>query len=86
MGPRIIVRIEVTEAAKNEIDDLTAKFGMTHLSIHSRIVEWFSTQPDQIRAFILQQFPAEIKGDIASLILKNMRSGGIRASEATPSR
>ncbi len=52
MGPRIIVRIEVTEAARDEIDRLTAKFGMTHLSIHSRLVEWLSAQPDQITAAV----------------------------------
>jgi hypothetical protein len=85
MGARIIVRIEVTKSARDEIDRLTQKLGMTHLSIHSRMVEWLSAQPDQIRAAVLQHFPAKVKGDIARLILKNMRSGGLRASEAAPS-
>jgi len=78
MPPRVIVRIEVTKQARDEIDRLTEKLGMTYLSIHSRLVEWLSAQPDQIRAAVLQHFPAKVKGDIARLILKNMR--GSRAS------
>jgi len=72
MPPRIIVSIEVTKQARDEIDRLSRKLGMTYLSIHSRMVEWLSTQPEQIRAAVLQHFPARVKGDIARLILKNI--------------
>ena len=74
MAPRIIVvRIEVTREAWARIGRLTKKLGMTQLSMHSRMVEWLSAQPDQIRAAVLQQFPVKVKGDIARLVLKNMR-------------
>jgi hypothetical protein len=73
MAPRIIVRIEVTKQARDEIDRLSRKLGMTYLSMHSRMVQWLSNQPDEIRAGILHNFPAEVKGDIARLILKSMQ-------------
>jgi hypothetical protein len=72
----------VTEAAKDESDRLTKKLGMTRFSIHSRIVEWLSAQSDQIRAAVLGHLPAEVKGDIARLILKNMRSHQATAGAA----
>jgi len=74
MPPRIIVRIEVTKHARDEIERLTDKLGTTQLSMHSRMVEWLSRQPDEIRAGILQNLPVEIKGDIAGMILKKMRA------------
>ena len=79
MPPRIIVRIEVTKQAWDEIGRLTAKLGMTQLSMHSRMIEWLSAQPDQIRAAVLQHFPERVKGDVARLILKNMRAGAPRS-------
>jgi len=80
MPPHIIFRIEVTKQAWEEIGRLTAKLGMTQLSMHSRMIEWLSAQPDEIRAKILQNFLVGVKGDIARLILKNMRGGWGSAS------
>jgi hypothetical protein len=79
MAPRIIVRVEIPESARDQIDLLTRKLGMTHLSLHSRLVEWLSRQPEQIRAAILQQFPKQMHADIARLILRNMQQGNARA-------
>jgi len=73
MAARVIVRIEVTKEVWAEISPLTEKSGMTQLSMHSRMVEWLSQQPDEIRAGVLQTFPVEVKGDIARMILKRMK-------------
>ncbi len=54
---------------------------MTQVSMHSRMVEWLSAQPDQIRAADLQHFPAKVTRDIARMILKNMRRVGASDSE-----
>ena len=73
MAARIIVRIEVTKKAWEEIGRLTEKFGMTQLLMHSRMVEWLSAQPEHIRAAVLGPAPATTPETGAWLILKNMQ-------------
>jgi len=75
MASRIIVRIELTPPAKDALNDLTDKAGMTQVALLSRLVEWFSHQSDMIQASVLGQYPAEIEQDIAKMILKRMASG-----------
>ena len=72
MSSRIIVRIELTPDAKNRINDLSKKAGMTQVSMLSRLVEWFAGQSELIQAAVLGQYPAEIEADIARLILKRI--------------
>jgi hypothetical protein len=73
MPPQIIVRIEVTKQAWDEIGRLTEKYGMTQLSMHSRMVEWLSTQPEHIRAAVLGRAAATTPDTGARLILNNMQ-------------
>jgi hypothetical protein len=75
MASRIIVRIELTPSAKEALNELTDKAGMTQVALLSRLVEWFSHQTDMIQAAVLGQYPSEIEADIAKLILKRMASG-----------
>jgi hypothetical protein len=75
MGARIIARIDVTPAARDVIQKLTEKLGMTRLSLHSRLVEWLSNQPPQILAVVMQPLPAKAKGNLVKLILKHCRQG-----------
>jgi hypothetical protein len=75
MASRIIVRIELTPSAKEALNELTDKAGMTQVALLSRLVEWFSHQTDMIQAAVLGQYPSEIEGDIAKMILKRMGSG-----------
>ncbi len=75
MASRIIVRIELTPAAKDALNDLTDKAGMTQVALLSRLVEWFAHQSDMIQASVLGQYPAEIEADIAKLIMKKLSSG-----------
>ena len=76
MAARIIVRIELTPAAKDRLNDLSDKAGMTQVAMLSRLVEWFANQPDIIQAAVMGHYPPEIQVDIAKLILKRLASGG----------
>jgi hypothetical protein len=73
VAARIIVRIELTPNAKLRLNDLTDKAGMTQVAMLSRLVEWFANQSDMIQAAVLGQYPLEIQGEIARLILKRMQ-------------
>jgi hypothetical protein len=75
MASRIIVRIELTPAAKDALNDLTDKAGMTQVALLSRLVEWFAHQSDMIQASVLGQYPSEIEADVAKLIMKKLASG-----------
>jgi hypothetical protein len=72
MARRFVIRIELTETAKNQLSDLSERNGMTQVSIMSRLVTWFAAQPDLIQAAVLGRYPREIEQDVARLILKRM--------------
>ena len=44
MAARIIVRIELTPKAKDRLNGLSERAGMTQLAMLSRLVEWFANQ------------------------------------------
>ena len=72
MDPRIILRIELTPAAKKRLNAFCDKAGMTQVAILSRMVEWFADQPEAVQRLIVGHIPKEIQQDVAKLMLKNM--------------
>lgn len=72
MAARIIVRVELTPQAKDHLNALTDKAGMTQVAMLSRLVEWFAGQPEVIQAAVLGHYPADVQADIARIILKRM--------------
>ena len=73
---RIILRIEISPDAKDNLQGITRQSGMTQVAMLSRLVEWFANQPDIIQAAVMGHYPPEIQVDIAKLILKRLASGG----------
>lgn len=87
MSKRVIMRIELTPAAKDRLTELSHRKGMTQVAVASRLVEWFSVQPETIQAAILGQYPQEIMPNVVNLILEHMaaenpRSGGKKRRSA----
>ena len=72
MASRIIVRIELTPNAKQRVNEMCEKSGMTQVAMLSRLVEWFANQSEMIQAAVLGHYPSELAGDISKLILKRM--------------
>ena len=72
MGRRFVIRIELTQPAKTKLSELSDKNGMTQVAIMSRLVTWFSEQPDLIQAAVLGHYPSDIEHDVAKLILRKM--------------
>jgi hypothetical protein len=69
---RVIMRIELFPEAKKGLADLCDRLGMTQIAATSRIVEWFTTQPDVVQAAVLGLYPQDIRAEIAEIILKRM--------------
>lgn len=74
MAARIIVRIELTPEAKEHINQMCDKAGMTQVAMLSRLVEWFANESDMVKAAVLGHYPAELQTDIAKLVMKRLAS------------
>jgi hypothetical protein len=68
--PRTIVRIEADKASFAKLGDLMDRWGMTQVTIVSRLVEYVAGLDDETRAAILGQFDR----DAALLILRRMEA------------
>jgi len=71
---RVIMRIELTPDAKKGLTELCDRLGMTQIATTSRIIEWFTTQPDVVQAAVLGLYPQDIRAEIAEIILKRLAS------------
>jgi hypothetical protein len=67
---RVIMRIELTPAAKQEVEVYCDRVGMTQIAAMSRLAEWFGNQSDEIQALVQDHYPGSIKPDVAKLILQ----------------
>jgi hypothetical protein len=70
---RVIFRIQLTPQAKDNVEGFCAELGMTQIAMASRLVEWFGSQPDTIKAAVLGLYPGVIQNDVAALVLKRMQ-------------
>lgn len=73
MQTRNVVRIDLTASAKRKIDQLTADFGMTQVSMLSRLIERFAELPKSVQAALLGLLPKELEPDLADLVLRHLR-------------
>lgn len=72
---RIIVRIELTPAAKTGFAKVAERHGQTQIATTSRLVEWFAGQSEGVQAAILGQYPKELEADVARLLLSHEEQG-----------
>jgi hypothetical protein len=63
------VRIELTDTAKEAAEALCKRHGMMQYSLLSRLVEWFVSQDETIHFAVLAAIPAELRTDVAKLLL-----------------
>lgn len=72
MAQRHIMRIELSGPAKKKLSTLSDRYGMTQVSMMSRLVEWFAKQNEVIQSATLMNYPSDIAPDVAKLILEKM--------------
>jgi hypothetical protein len=73
MAKRCIMRVEVSPGVPESLDQATARFGSTHVSVVSRLMEWFVEQPDLVQAAILRLYPLNIKKELPRMVIEEMR-------------
>ncbi|HWB54662.1 MAG TPA: hypothetical protein VG722_10735 [Tepidisphaeraceae bacterium] len=72
MPNKLIVRLELTNAAKDQLAAISKRTGMTQVSVSSRLFEWFAKQSEMLHGAVLGQYPKEMQADVAELILKRI--------------
>jgi len=73
MPSRIIVRTELSPSAKQHIERLCDEFGMTQLSLTSRVIEWFAKQDQITQRNIAGHIPPELQKQITRFYSKKRK-------------
>lgn len=68
------MRIELTQGARKQHDSVPEKFGMTHVAISSRLIEWFSKQDPSTQKSIMMVEAGSSSKELAKGILRKMAS------------
>lgn len=69
---RAVIRLQLDVSAKNALDKLCERRGMTQIAVLSRMVKWFVTQDEVVQASILGLMSEDTLGDIAQVLLKRV--------------
>ena len=77
---RAVIRLQLDIAAKQTLDKLCERRGMTQIAVLSRLVKWFGRQDEVVQASILGLLSEATLGDLAEVLLKRLAS----TTEAKP--
>jgi hypothetical protein len=71
------MRIEVSPGIPIRLDGVTERFLSTHISISSRLIDWFIKQDSEVQATVLGLHPdPPDRDELARMILGRMRPDG----------
>jgi hypothetical protein len=69
MAQRAIIRLQLDMVAKQQLDKLCEKRGMTQIALLSRLLKWFGRQDEIIQASVLGLLSDEMLGELAPKLL-----------------
>jgi len=69
---RSIMRIQIDAPAKDELDKICSKRGMTQIAMMSRLVGWFIRQDDVIQSAVLSTLSDQALANLSKELLKKM--------------
>jgi hypothetical protein len=73
---RSIMRIEMDVDAKDRLEDICQRRGMTQISVMSRVVNWFSDQDDSVQTAVLASPSTGSSPALSKTLLKKLSSSG----------
>jgi predicted transcriptional regulator len=73
------MRIQLDAGAKEELDELCDKRGMTQIAVMSRLVGWFVKQDDVIQTAVMASLSEPAMQRLARQLLKQLASRGKNA-------
>jgi hypothetical protein len=69
---RSIMRIQLDTVAKDRLDAICKRRGMTQIAMMSRLVNWFSAQDDYIQTAVLHTLSDGSMATLAKSLLKKI--------------
>ncbi len=73
---RAVIRLQLDVAAKQALDKLCERRGMTQIAVLSRMVKWFVAQDEVVQASVLNLLSEQHLGDLSTILLKRLSSKG----------
>ena len=71
---RVVMRIELFPAAKDRLNDVCRRLGMTQTAVATRLIEWFAEQTDAVQVVVLGLIPQKMRAEVAAIILERRTS------------
>jgi hypothetical protein len=68
------MRIQLDTAAKEDLDKVCSKRGMTQIAVMSRLVGWFVRQDDVIQTAVMATLSDQAMSQLAKQLLKRLAS------------
>ena len=81
---RAVIRLQLDIAAKQALDKLCERRGMTQIAVLSRLVKWFVAQDEVVQASVLGLMSEEYLGDLSQILLKRLGSRTGESREREP--
>lgn len=81
MSQRQIIKIAVSPAAKQAIESVCDRYGMSQIEMASRLYTWFADQDEPTQAAVLDLLPKKLAPDIAHLVLEQLAARRPRAAK-----
>ena len=72
---RAVIRLQLEMSAKQALDKLCEKRGMTQIAVLSRMVRWFVAQDEIVQASILGLLSEAALGDLSRVLLGRLADG-----------
>jgi hypothetical protein len=72
MAKRAVIRLQLDIVAKQQLDKLCEKRGMTQIAVLSRLVKWFGRQDEVVQASVLGLLSDEMLGELAPILLNRL--------------
>jgi hypothetical protein len=79
---RAVIRLQLDLVAKQQLDKLCDKRGMTQIAVLSRLVKWFGAQGEVVQASVLNLLSDDTLGELAKVRVDAKSDAG----RATPSK
>jgi hypothetical protein len=79
---RAVIRLQLDITAKQALDKLCERRGMTQIAVLSRLVKWFANQDEIVQASVLNLMSEERLGDLSRMMVQSMYGGAGRAAGA----
>lgn len=72
MAEREVIKIAVSPEAKQAIEAMCQRYGMSQIELASRLYTWLADQEEVVQAAVLGLLPEDLAPEIAELALRRM--------------